>query len=83
MADKYQQAVAILREKYEELGRLPTKNDFEDGDGKVGFIKGVLGPWPRALEKAGLKTPAPKKRRARPHPRKSRQGHREGLSDRP
>jgi len=44
-----------------ELGRLPNKSDFSGQD--VEAIKLALGPWPRALEAAGLKPPrAPKQR---------------------
>lgn len=45
----------LLRQKYLELGRLPTKKDFEGAD--CARIKAYLGPWPRALEAAGLKQP--------------------------
>ena len=46
-------AIRTLREKGEALGRLPQKADFEDG--VRARIKTFLGPWPRALELAGLK----------------------------
>lgn len=46
-------AEALLREKYKEIGRLPTKKDFSDV--ACSRIKAYLGPWPRALEAAGLK----------------------------
>lgn len=48
-----EQAIAILAEKQAELGRIPLKEDF-DGT-TVSRIKSKLGPWPRALEAAGLK----------------------------
>ncbi len=51
--DKRDMAICLLREKAAELGRLPKKQDF-DGN-LVREIKASLGPWPRALEKAGLK----------------------------
>lgn len=47
------EAIRLLTEKSNELKRLPKKQDFEVG--LVGAIKARLGPWPRALEKAGLK----------------------------
>lgn len=53
MSDKTQKAINLLNEKYLQLKRLPKKDDFDDQD--VAFIKGMLGPWPRALEKAGIK----------------------------
>lgn len=43
----------MLREKYDELGRLPQKSDFDPVT--LSRIKAFLGPWPRALEAAGLK----------------------------
>lgn len=46
----------LLRQKYAELGRLPTKKDFDNA--ACARIKAYLGPWPRALEAAGLKSPA-------------------------
>ena len=52
-------AEALLREKYAQLGRLPTKKDFDDV--ACSQIKAYLGPWPRALEAAGLKKPKEKK----------------------
>ena len=52
-------AEALLREKYAQLGRLPTKKDFDDV--ACSQIKAYLGPWPRALEAAGLKEPKEKK----------------------
>lgn len=46
-------AKETLREKSEELGRLPKKADFDEVTRSR--IKSFLGPWPRALEAAGLK----------------------------
>ena len=63
-AQRREWAIAQLRQKAEELGKLPRKADFVDVD--CIRIKAALGPWPRALEAAGLKTPkteAEKKRR--------------------
>lgn len=47
--------VAQLISKQSELGRLPKKDDFDEVTRSR--IKAFLGPWPRALEKAGLKAP--------------------------
>ena len=70
--DKKAWAIEQLRSKCEELSRLPRKDDFSEADRSR--IKAFLGPWPRALEAAGLKEakaaqPKPKKRRkpAQPH----------------
>ena len=51
-------AIALLREKSEALlasgeQRYPCRSDFSDE--QVNAIKSFLGPWPRALEAAGLK----------------------------
>ena len=43
----------LLQEKYEEVGRYPKRADFSEQE--VVAIKAFLGPWPRALEKAGVK----------------------------
>lgn len=51
--DKGAAAIHLLQEKAAELGRLPKKQDFEPA--LVSRIKSSLGPWPRALEQAGLK----------------------------
>lgn len=46
-------AIALLQKKAVQLGQVPKKADFEEIE--VIKIKRALGPWPRALEKAGLK----------------------------
>lgn len=55
--DKKSWAEELLRQKAEELGRLPKKDDFDEPTRSR--IKAFLGPWPRALESAGLKEPKP------------------------
>lgn len=59
--EKKSLAEELLRQKHKELGRLPQKNDFDEATRSR--IKAFLGPWPRALEAAGLKEPrvVPKK----------------------
>jgi hypothetical protein len=52
-AEKEAYCVRLLQERAAELGRLPLKADFEPRERSR--IKGVLGPWPRALERAELK----------------------------
>lgn len=51
--EKKEWAVSLLREKHAELGRTPKKEDFDEATRSR--IKAFLGPWPRALEAAGLK----------------------------
>lgn len=48
-------AVELLQNKCKELSRLPKKDDFDAVT--LSRIKAFLGPWPRALEAAGLKKP--------------------------
>lgn len=43
----------LLRAVAEKEQRLPKKSDFSSDD--VNRIKGFFGPWPWALEAAGLK----------------------------
>ena len=50
--------IALLRNKYEEIksqarSDYPKRADFSENE--VVAIKQHLGPWPRALEKAGVK----------------------------
>lgn len=51
--EKRSWAVRQLRTKQTDRGRIPLKSDF-DGI-TLSRIKAFLGPWPRALEAAGLK----------------------------
>ena len=51
--EKKSWAEELLQQKSKELGRLPHKDDFDEPTRSR--IKAFLGPWPRALEAAGLK----------------------------
>ena len=53
--EKKSWAEELLRQKFNELGRMPCKDDFDEPTRSR--IKAFLGPWPRALEAAGLKEP--------------------------
>ncbi len=53
--EKRRLALDMLVKKYELLGTMPKRSDFTPQ--QVCFIKQKLGPWPRALEAAGLKAP--------------------------
>lgn len=53
--NKEQWAKMLLTEKAQKLGRIPQKADFDEATRSR--IKAFLGPWPRALEAAGLKEP--------------------------
>ena len=57
---KKEDCILLLQNKYKELkteglSRYPQRSDFEDRE--VVAIKAFLGPWPRALEAAGIKPP--------------------------
>ena len=57
---KKEDCIFLLQNKYKELqeqglSRYPQRSDFEDRE--VVAIKAFLGPWPRALEAAGIKPP--------------------------
>ena len=57
---KKEDCILLLQNKYGELqakglSRYPQRSDFEDRE--VVAIKAFLGPWPRALEAAGIKPP--------------------------
>ncbi|SHI15059.1 hypothetical protein SAMN02745823_02815 [Sporobacter termitidis DSM 10068] len=48
-----------VRNIAERLGRLPTKHDVPG----FTYLKSRFGPWPRMLERAGMKERCRKKRR--------------------
>ena len=57
---KKEDCIILLNDKYKELQeqgltRFPQRSDFEERE--VVAIKAFLGPWPRALEAAGIKPP--------------------------
>ena len=57
---KKEDCIILLQNKYQELqkeglSRYPQRSDFEERE--VVAIKAFLGPWPRALEEAGIKPP--------------------------
>ena len=63
-------AVEILRRKSLELDRVPHKDDFDEPTRSR--IKAFLGPWPRALEVAGLKEARELTKSDKPKKRKKR-----------
>ena len=73
--------IVLIRQKTDELGRIPKKSDFDNED--VSMIKSFFGPWPRALEAAGVKKPneeriikkREKRRRAKENQIKYRKEH--------
>ena len=51
--EKKSWAEELLRQKAKELGRMPTKKDFDAVT--CSRIKAFLGTWPQALKAAGLR----------------------------
>ena len=47
--------ILLLQKKQMEADRYPKKSDFSEEE--VAMIKSFFGPWPRALEAAGVKEP--------------------------
>lgn len=73
--------ILLIQHKYAELGYFPKKSDFDTE--AVSMIKSYFGPWPRALEAAGVKEPdferiakrREKRRRAKENQLKYRKAH--------
>ncbi|MCM1158722.1 MAG: hypothetical protein NC300_07725 [Bacteroidales bacterium] len=63
MEQKREAYLALLRQKQRETGRYPKKSDFSEEE--TAMIKSFFGPWPRALEAAGIKEPRTEDKRAR------------------
>lgn len=61
--EKKNYAAELLRQKAKEVGRIPKKDDFDEVS--VSRIKAFLGPWPRALEYAGLKEAKPRTKKSK------------------
>ena len=76
-------AIEQLQNKQREVGRTPQKADFDEVTRSR--IKAFLGPWPRALEAAGLKAPRSPKPEdpARAKRRKKRNRHSEKNRPKP
>ena len=55
MALSKEYCIEILQRKYKETGVYPKKADFTVQE--MATIKSYFGPWPRALEAAGIKEP--------------------------
>lgn len=78
---KYDKAssIALLLGKQKELlnagiARYPRRSDFTEEE--VVAVKAFLGPWPRALEEAGLKPPRNDGRLQRNREKRIRAGRR-------
>ncbi len=69
-----EECILLIKHKYDELGYLPKKSDFDVET--VSMIKSYFGPWPHALEMAGVKEPnferIEKKREKRQRAKKNR-----------
>lgn len=90
MKDKLtrEHSIFLIQQKAEKLGRFPKKSDFDEKT--VSMIKSFFGPWPRALEAAGVKEPntdritkkREKRQRARDNQIKYRKEHPKNISKR-
>ncbi|MDD6276789.1 MAG: hypothetical protein PUB20_08230 [Clostridia bacterium] len=69
----------MLRNVAEREKRLPKKSDFSVDD--VNRIKGFFGPWPWALEEAGLKESHREERRQRNYEKRQRAKERRRNSE--
>lgn len=75
------ECILLIQQKTAELHGFPKKSDFDQET--VSMIKSYFGPWPRALEAAGVKEPdrkrlerkREKRRRARENQIKYRKTH--------
>ena len=93
MNDRKAEACERLVQKQKELSsagisRYPQRSDFSGQE--VAAIKAALGPWPRALEAAGLKPPREgdriarnREKRARAKARRSAEMRADAASARP
>ena len=76
-----EKCILLIQQKAEELGNIPKKSDFDNETASM--IKSFFGPWPRAMEAAGVKEPnleriekkREKRRRAKENRIKYRQEH--------
>lgn len=79
--------IVLIQKRAEELGTIPKKSDFDVET--VSAIKSFFGPWPRAMEAAGVKEPNLKKieqkrekrRRAKENQMKYRREHQKIKED--
>ena len=74
--------IRLLQDKYKETGIYPRKAEFSEQE--VSMIKAYFGPWPRALEAAGVKEPkeenrADRKRQKRIETKRARNAKRKEL----
>ena len=75
-----EELIVLLKEKREELGRVPTKKEMPTEI--IGAIHREFGKWIYALEAAGLRTPSETAlQRRRRSKAKWRKLHRHGAGD--
>lgn len=70
--------MGMIRDCAGTLGRLPRKSDFTERE--VSYIKAYFGPWPRALEAAGVKQPRDFDRIERNREKRARAKERRGRA---
>lgn len=72
-----EEVLGLLRIYAAQLDHLPAKYEIPDAD----YFRKRFGPWPRVLEKAGLKAPSPTKLRRQEADRKKRQESRKRTAE--
>lgn len=72
-----EEVLGLLRIYAARLDHLPAKHEIPDAD----YFRKRFGPWPRVLEKAGLKAPSPTKLRRQEADRKKRQESRKRTAE--
>ena len=63
-----EEIMRLIRARTAQLGRLPTKYDIPGAD----YLKKRFGPWPRILERAGVKPVSETKQRRQEASRQKR-----------
>ena len=71
------QVLAVLQQQAAGLDHVPAKYEIPD----AAYFKRRFGPWPRVLERAGLKPVSERKERRREADRKKRQVSRKGFRE--
>lgn len=76
--------IDLLQRRYKETGIYPRKADFSVAE--MSSIKSYFGPWPRALEAAGIKEPkentkADRRRQKRIETKRARNAQRKLLKN--
>ena len=72
-----EEVLELLRKYAARLDHIPAKYEIPDAD----YFRKRFGPWPRVLEKAGLKPPSPTKQRRMEASRRKRKAYKNRLAE--